>query len=930
MTPERWRRVGELFHQALEVASEARTAWADQTCAGDSELRRELASLLENDRAAGEGFVRGRVQAAVASFQEESSRTNQPRRAGPYRLVRELGQGGMGTVCLAERDDDQYQTQVAIKLVRPGMDTDFILHRFRRERQILAHLQHPHIARLLDGGTTADGLPYIVMEYIEGSRITDYCESRRLSVEERLRLFLDVCAAVEYAHRHFVVHRDLKPGNILVDHTGAVKLLDFGICKLLYANPLAKEDAVTEGLRLLTPDYASPEQIRGDPITVASDVYSLAAVLYELLTGAKPHRMEQYTPQAIERAICEQEVLRPSLAAKTKPLARRLSGDLDNILLRALQKDPARRYASAEQFSEDLRRHLAHQPVLARPDTMLYRLVKFAQRRRGAVMAGAAVLLSLAAGVIVSTREARVARENLRQVRRLANAFVFDVHDAVRDLPGSIRARRLIVETGLRYLDGLAGNSRGNWELQRELAAAYERIGEVQGDVMSANLGNTTAALESYRKARSLLDSIVQHDPDNRRAQADRLTVYQRMAGIHSYVRDSRQALDSLREAGKLGEALLAQHPDDAQVRKQLAEIHIAAGDVLRLSGEYAASLQENSQALALLQESAAAQPANQALQQLVSSAYSAVGMSEVRLGRLQEGLDHYRRAAAQMEQLARLEPANAAYQRDLMLVYSHLGDVLGNPNLPSLGDTAGAIEAYRRILSVARRLYEADRADQRAVHDYGIALSRVATILPEAQLAERLSLLRHSLQLLQEVARVNPQNLNNRTDLAYGYGLLGDALAASGDGAGAARNYRESLTLAETMLSSGQNSPLILQLAACRKLGEEAARRGDRETSLSFARRALEASDAPGRPAAVQRFLTPRGSAAMGLVYAGLAHSKTAPAAETREDRRQAELWLGKSLAAWREAQADPAFGPPHRREMQQVEAALAALKRP
>src|SRR5262249_36897464 len=259
------------------------------------------------------GFVQGRLKSAMLSFYEANP--SAPfKRVGPYRLVRELGRGGMGTVYLAERDDEQYQTKVAIKRVGPGMDTDFILQRFRQVRQILARLQHPNIARLLEGGATGDGLPYIVMEYIEGSWITDYCNAHTLGIEERLALFLNVCSAVEYAHRQFVVHRDIKPGNILVDESGAPKLLDFGICKLLHAGRVEAAETIDGGMRMMTPDYASPEQIRGDRITVASDVYSLAAVLYELLTGAKPHRIEKNTPQAIERAICEQDVVRPSEA----------------------------------------------------------------------------------------------------------------------------------------------------------------------------------------------------------------------------------------------------------------------------------------------------------------------------------------------------------------------------------------------------------------------------------------------------------------------------------------------------------------------------------------------------------------------------------------------------------------------------------------
>src|ERR1051326_1416409 len=317
------------------------------------------------------------------------------------------------------------------------------------------------------------------MEYIYGAWITEYSKTHNLGIRERLTLFLEVCSAVEYAHRQFIVHRDLKPGNILVSDAGVAKLLDFGISKLLQQELSPYGETATATLHMLTPDYASPEQVRGEPITIASDIYSLAAVLYELLTGVRPHRLEKRTPQAMERAICEEDVIRPSLAAN-KELARRLNGDLDNILLLAMQKDPQRRYATVEQFAEDIRRHLAYEPVRARPDTLRYRVVKFARRRRGAVTAATLIVACLLAGIVVSWREASIARTNLLDARRLANDFVFDVHDAVRDLPGSTRARRLIVETGLRFVDGMAKSSRRDWQLQSELATAYQRIGDVQ------------------------------------------------------------------------------------------------------------------------------------------------------------------------------------------------------------------------------------------------------------------------------------------------------------------------------------------------------------------------------------------------------------------------------------------------------------------
>jgi len=439
MTPEAWRRVGELFHEAVMIPAEDRTAWAAQACAGDDDLLRELSSLLESDRKAREGFVQDQVKAGMVGFYEHDARLHKPERAGPYLLVREIGKGGMGTVYLGQRDDQEYHMDVAVKVVTPGMDTSFVLQRFRRERQILASLDHPHIARLLDGGTIGEDLPYIVMEYVDGLRISEYCRQGKLTVEQRLRLFLDVCAAVEHAHRHFVVHRDIKPGNILVTHAGVVKLLDFGICKLLYSDPLGK-DTITDAGRMMTPDYASPEQIRGEPVTVASDVYSLAAVLYELLAGSNPHRFANRTLLEIERTICEQPVTRPSRAVSDRTLARRLSGDLDTILLRALDKDPARRYETVEEFAADLDRHLSNLPVKAVPDSLPYRAAKFLRRRGGTVTAVGAIALLMLGGVFLANRQARTTNDRLQIELAGAQARIGLLYFAQHDRPRAAAA----------------------------------------------------------------------------------------------------------------------------------------------------------------------------------------------------------------------------------------------------------------------------------------------------------------------------------------------------------------------------------------------------------------------------------------------------------------------------------------------------------
>lgn len=398
MNPELWRRVKELFQQALERPSGERATFVDVAAADDERLRQEVHTLLASHVSATD-FLDDPPRAAAAEVTELHDRAScVGERIGPYRTIRRIGRGGTGSVYLAVRDDDEFQRRVAIKVVRRGMATSDILRRFRSERQILASIGHPNIAHLLDGGSTDDGLPYFVMEYIEGEPITVYCDRNRLSIEERLELFCQVCSAVQVAHQNLVVHRDIKPQNILVSSEGIPKLLDFGIAKLL--NPdlsSGSHDPTMLELRVMTPEYASPEQMRGGAITTASDVYSLGVLLYELLTGRRPYRLENLLMSDMEVVVCTTQPSRPSdavpqsegeqpaegSAPQIDPVAvaeargeapehlrRALAGDLDNIVLMALRKEANRRYSSVDHFADDIRRHLKGLPVTARADTL--------------------------------------------------------------------------------------------------------------------------------------------------------------------------------------------------------------------------------------------------------------------------------------------------------------------------------------------------------------------------------------------------------------------------------------------------------------------------------------------------------------------------------------------------------------------------------
>ena len=432
--PEKWDRVKELFALALERGTGERSNFLRQACAGDDRLRAEIESLLSSFDAA-PTFLE---DCPAADLLSEQLRAIAGKKIGAYRILCEIGRGGMAVVYLGERNDQSYRKQVAIKMVKPGIDTEQILHRFRNERQTLAALDHSNIVKLLDGGSTEDGLPYLVMEYVEGLPIDQYCDLHRLSIDDRLRLFRQVCSAVQYAHENLVIHRDLKPGNILIAKGGVPRLLDFGIAKLLNPGLSQVPLATLTGWRPMTPEYASPEQIRGRAITTAADVYSLGVLLFELLTGHRPYRAASQSLLEMERLVCETEPEKPSAAVSRREektsadgdaptlitpesvstqrglqpaeLRRWLRGDLDTIVMKAIRKEPERRYSSVEEFSRDIERHLTGMPVLARKSTIAYRGGRFLGRHKESLATALAALILVA--TIVETSHLLFHRPN--------------------------------------------------------------------------------------------------------------------------------------------------------------------------------------------------------------------------------------------------------------------------------------------------------------------------------------------------------------------------------------------------------------------------------------------------------------------------------------------------------------------------------------
>lgn len=515
MTTDPLDRFERLFRAAQMHPPEERVAFLDAACADDLKLRRELESLLQaDDEADEEAFLdEPAAEWAVEDLAAEPDERAEGQSVGPYVILRPLGRGGMGDVYLAVRHQP-FKRYVALKIVRRGMDTREILLRFEMERQILASLNHPNVARLLDGGVTDNGLPYFAMEYVEGLPLTRYCDAHRLDVDERLRLFQTVCRAVQYAHQNLVIHRDLKPSNILVTQDGTVKLLDFGIAKLLNPNlsPLAMPVTRTE-VRRMTPEYASPEQVRGETLTTASDVYALGVILYELLTGHRPYRLTKRTTMEIAQVVCKQDPERPSTkviqhesithgdgttkeitpatvsearAVTIERLRRRLRGDLDNIVLMAMRKEPSRRYGSAEQFGHDLEGYLAGQPVVAHRDTRAYRLKKFVGRRRIETLAAAIIAVLLVGFSLFTALQSRtVVRERDQkelEARKAAQVTAFllslfetaDPHTA----PGDTMIVRDVLEAGAaRVATELAEQPEVQAEMLDVIGQAYQNLG---------------------------------------------------------------------------------------------------------------------------------------------------------------------------------------------------------------------------------------------------------------------------------------------------------------------------------------------------------------------------------------------------------------------------------------------------------------------
>ncbi|MEW6125815.1 MAG: protein kinase [Acidobacteriota bacterium] len=932
---EREQQIELISHAALARDNGEREAYIKQACAGDPVLQNEVKARIflfektasyhaasstqpldNSDATRQEATTQLFSDAATIGLSEEeqSALLIEPN-IGAYKILRVLGQGGMGIVYLAQRDDEQYRKKVAIKVIRIGFENDFAIKRFRNERQILASLDHPNIAKLLDGGATPDGRPYFVMEYIEGKPITEYADTHRLSTIERLKLFRKVCSAVHYAHQNLVIHRDLKPSNILVTDDGIPKLLDFGIAKLL--NPELADhplEATIAAVRLMTPEYASPEQVKGEPITTASDIYSLGVLLYQLLTGHRPYRFQTRTPENLALVICQQNPEKPSTAVKRtesvslsdgmeveitpeavskardgnlEKLRKRLAGDIDNIVLMAMRKEPERRYASVDQFANDIRRHLENLPVIARQDTLWYRASKFMGRNKAAMLAAALILLTLIGGIITTTIQKRKAERRFNDVRQLANSFLFEFHDAIADLPGATPARELVVKRALEYLDSLAQEAESDDTLQRELATAYQKVGDVQGNPTIGNLGDMEGALASFKKSLAIREKLLAKNSDHQDDRRAVAALDNRIGSVLHWKGDLKSAIEYHQKAIAIEEGLLSANPNDQEAARNLWINYTRAAYAQAQAGDIKGGLVLLNKASSINEKLVANDPTNPDARRDMAQNQIAIGDALGESGDPDGAIEAFGKALKIYQQLAKENPHNVDYQTGVVGAYTSLGEA----NEIKKNFTA-ALENYRIAKKLCETLVNADPQNTQYLYGSASILAKIGIVQTTTEPQAALHTFDQAKIILEKISSSDKANMFGRAELSLVLKESGLLMAKQGDENGALANCNQAREFAEALADANPSNAEL---------------RAFRASSYAY----------------------------LGNAYAALAAAKNTPPDRQLERWQAARLWLHKAFEIYDAIKKEGIWTPPDHgtveiaaQDLARCDAAIAKLQ--
>jgi len=759
--PHDLAEIQTVFFAAIDLPPGERAGFVEARCANRPALRAEVESLLASHAEAG-GIL------DVPAVDRDGSLVGL--RVGAFRLVREIGRGGMSVVYLGERVEGDFAQQAAVKILDAPLRHQDVLQRFRAERQILATFAHPNIVSLLDGGVTAGGHAFLVMELVDGEPLTRYCGAGGVALEDRLLLIQQVCAAVQHAHQHGVVHRDLKPANILVTAGGVVKVLDFGVAKLLDDAPGAPANAtLATGLRPLTPNYAAPEQLRGLPVTTATDIYALGVLTYELVAGVRPYDISTQTLDVILKTITEIDPPKPSLAAAPEgspydPV--RLRGDLDAIVFKAMSKDPADRYGSAQQLAADLTRYASSEPVDARPPSVGYVLAKLARRHRAAFLAAALSLVALLAALGVSIRQTRRAERRFEDVRTLAHALLFDVYDAISGVPGTLGPRRLVAGRAQEYLDRLAREAGNDSVLERELAESYLRLGDVRGKPYRSNLGDTAGALESYQKGVLLLEDLLRRHPSDPAIEEELAKANMDAAIIFMRQEKANESIAAANRAIALAQDLTNRAPRSATFNEELATAYLRLGQAQAVAADRGGSVEDLQQVVATYRKGLADLQADGAhtepfWQARLSELYFYVGYPLGGLGARTGNVAYYKEALesslsgdAINRRLVAADTRNAEYVRK----YADGILTIGSLRWQCCRDLEGALRDVREAADIFQRIVDRDSQNVEARRDLANAYSMFGVLLQQAdRSSEAEDMNRKALALYEQVARADP-----------------------------------------------------------------------------------------------------------------------------------------------------------------------------
>jgi serine/threonine protein kinase/tetratricopeptide (TPR) repeat protein len=734
---ERFKQIETLFKEAMAAPPAHRAALLSERCGGDDDLRREVEALLAEDETAGDF-----LEEPAVGIGDGAPALGAPDRIGGYRVIGVLGVGGMGVVYEAQQESPR--RSVALKVISALGLSQIAMRRFEHESDVLGRLRHPGIAQIYEAGTAKlDGVerPFFAMEIVRGEPITAYAENHNLSTRERLELIRRLCEAVQHAHQNGVIHRDLKPGNVLVDELGQPKILDFGIARATDSDVQTTTMRTSVGELIGTLAYMSPEQASGDPeeIDTRSDVYAIGVIAYELLTGRLPLDLGERMVHEAVRVIRDEE---PQRLSRIKP---RLGGDVETITAKALEKDKTRRYQTCAALAGDIERYLADQPILARPPSATYQLRKFARRNKPLVAAGAIIATSLVATTAVSTvfavneaRQRKLASEaaeaesiqrkraekRFNDVRALANTFLFPIHDEIAQLPGSTKARQQLVETGITYLDSLAQEAGDDAELLAELAEAYGRIGDILGNPRRQNLGDVDGALESHRKSVELRTLITELDPSPE-ARISLAASRRRLGSIKAGTGRTAEGLEDLRQCRLVLASVLADHPDNARAKRDMASILAFTGSTLSQMGRMEEALQAMQECLAIDESLVETAEDKDAARRLVGGDLNEIGQIQIRMGDFDAAETNFKRSLSINTELAARHPLNVRYQRSLGIVHTRLGNLSLERGHPDK-----ALESYREALLIFDRIAADDPSDVRAQRDGAVANEKVGNAL--------------------------------------------------------------------------------------------------------------------------------------------------------------------------------------------------------